>query len=1078
MRPRSDSPDFPVRDTVIHTVTHPLENEAMMDHEETGESAINLSTNHTTRSASSPTPNGSVDVKNGDVQTSKPQRSKLSHSISDGSSLLSLSPSLLMMNPQLLVRQQMQQLLQQQVLSPTQIQQLLHQQQSLFLQQQQQQQQLKQLESMIPHLQEQLQLNMVQQTQILQQLNSATSGSGEKVNNRHQLQVQLQQLAVQQHQLMQQIQLGHQQYFLGLSPNDLQNFWKEGNGNQEENGAKLTGLNGLLHSPPLISNQTSTSSQAVNGQTDVSTSFNQPSSSISTLKEEVNSASSPSKHPLYGHGVCRWPGCETVCDTQQAFLTSKPQRSKLSHSISDGSSLLSLSPSLLMMNPQLLVRQQMQQLLQQQVLSPTQIQQLLHQQQSLFLQQQQQQQQLKQLESMIPHLQEQLQLNMVQQTQILQQLNSATSGSGEKVNNRHQLQVQLQQLAVQQHQLMQQIQLGHQQYFLGLSPNDLQNFWKEGNGNQEENGAKLTGLNGLLHSPPLISNQTSTSSQAVNGQTDVSTSFNQPSSSISTLKEEVNSASSPSKHPLYGHGVCRWPGCETVCDTQQAFLKHLNTEHQLDDRSTAQARVQMQVVSQLELQLSKEKERLQAMMQHLHMTQPSPSNNNSSTSKTDTRSRKINNNLFKNLFYHFSRHLNTEHQLDDRSTAQARVQMQVVSQLELQLSKEKERLQAMMQHLHMTQPSPSNNNSSTSKTDTPATSSTKVSRLSPQLSTIASSSSSPSLSAAVTTMSTSTAIVPVPRLLPQVLQPPAPSNVGPMRRRLGDKNYSPISGLDVPLLPDSPIRRRVAERSNLDINEEINRNREFYRTADVRPPFTYASLIRQAIVEAPDKQLTLNEIYNWFQNTFCYFRRNAATWKVDRVTQYCKGAVVYPESELEMATHTSFKEMGRESSVLSLSQSQETPNQVGSPPLHHNPGLYGDSLNASLQAALAENNMSFLNNTTNSSSLMSGSLLTLASTSSPNPAFIESDCLGTDMMNQNATNEKISSTEIEVKQEPLSNDPNDSDNGKSHYFTDDSQQEETKCQSSEASGDMDVAEDLSLSSSETHLAPCPRGGCL
>ena len=26
---------------------------------------------------------------------------------------------------------------------------------------------------------------------------------------------------------------------------------------------------------------------------------------------------------------------------------------------------------------------------------------------------------------------------------------------------------------------------------------------------------------------------------------------------------------------------------------------------------------------------------------------------------------------------------------------------------------------------------------------------------------------------------------------------------------------------------------------------EIHRNREFYRTQDVRPPFTYASLIRQ-----------------------------------------------------------------------------------------------------------------------------------------------------------------------------------------------------------------------------------------
>lgn len=32
-------------------------------------------------------------------------------------------------------------------------------------------------------------------------------------------------------------------------------------------------------------------------------------------------------------------------------------------------------------------------------------------------------------------------------------------------------------------------------------------------------------------------------------------------------------------------------------------------------------------------------------------------------------------------------------------------------------------------------------------------------------------------------------------------------------------------------------------------------------------------------MESKDKQLTLNEIYNWFQDTFAYFRRNAATWK-------------------------------------------------------------------------------------------------------------------------------------------------------------------------------------------------------
>lgn len=35
-----------------------------------------------------------------------------------------------------------------------------------------------------------------------------------------------------------------------------------------------------------------------------------------------------------------------------------------------------------------------------------------------------------------------------------------------------------------------------------------------------------------------------------------------------------------------------------------SIFRHLNTEHALDDRSTAQCRVQMQVVQQLEIQVS------------------------------------------------------------------------------------------------------------------------------------------------------------------------------------------------------------------------------------------------------------------------------------------------------------------------------------------------------------------------------------------------------------------------------------------------------------------------------------------
>ena len=44
----------------------------------------------------------------------------------------------------------------------------------------------------------------------------------------------------------------------------------------------------------------------------------------------------------------------------------------------------------------------------------------------------------------------------------------------------------------------------------------------------------------------------------------------------------------------------------------------MTTEHGLSDKTTAQARVQMQIVTQLEVQLKKEKVRLAAMMKHLH----------------------------------------------------------------------------------------------------------------------------------------------------------------------------------------------------------------------------------------------------------------------------------------------------------------------------------------------------------------------------------------------------------------------------------------------------------------------------
>ncbi|VDP73390.1 unnamed protein product [Echinostoma caproni] len=62
------------------------------------------------------------------------------------------------------------------------------------------------------------------------------------------------------------------------------------------------------------------------------------------------------------------------------------------------------------------------------------------------------------------------------------------------------------------------------------------------------------------------------------------------------------------------------------------------------------------------------------------------------------------------------------------------------------------------------------------------------------------------------------------------------------------------------------------------LNNSIT-HRQFYRSHSARPRFTYATLIRQAILESPGKQLSLSAIYVWLQREFAYFRQNEATWK-------------------------------------------------------------------------------------------------------------------------------------------------------------------------------------------------------
>ncbi|VDN97026.1 unnamed protein product [Rodentolepis nana] len=71
-----------------------------------------------------------------------------------------------------------------------------------------------------------------------------------------------------------------------------------------------------------------------------------------------------------------------------------------------------------------------------------------------------------------------------------------------------------------------------------------------------------------------------------------------------------------------------------------------------------------------------------------------------------------------------------------------------------------------------------------------------------------------------------------------------------------------------------------SKREPQNLSDECSiTQRQFYRTQFIRPRFTYASLIRQAICESPNQCLSLSEIYAWLQREFLFFRQNEATWK-------------------------------------------------------------------------------------------------------------------------------------------------------------------------------------------------------
>jgi hypothetical protein len=49
---------------------------------------------------------------------------------------------------------------------------------------------------------------------------------------------------------------------------------------------------------------------------------------------------------------------------------------------------------------------------------------------------------------------------------------------------------------------------------------------------------------------------------------------------------------------------------------------------------------------------------------------------------------------------------------------------------------------------------------------------------------------------------------------------------------------------------------------------------------DIKPPFSYATLISQAILSSPEEKLTLASIYQWIQEQYAFYRHSNSGWQV------------------------------------------------------------------------------------------------------------------------------------------------------------------------------------------------------
>merc|ERR1719376_1663432 len=324
-----------------------------------------------------------------------------------------------------------------------------------------------------------------------------------------------------------------------------------------------------------------------------------------------------------------------------------------------------------------------------------------------------------------------------------------------------------------------------------------------------------------------------------------------------TINECSNDTFAWSIKSLYADGKCQWIECEQKFEDIDTFKKHLYENHSWSERSREQCAFQSNHIRNLQRQIKESKELYNAMKQFCELTKPicNDLDSKKQLSITNTNAR----NLCTSMIKTQQIRSNNDTKIDEsRKSEELRLNMtNCLPQNNKSLNIEN--MSTSSQHDLTSYNRNFNKTESSNCQQTPNCDVISVhSSVSNEIDEKLNGSVVKCTEGCSSVDSTSSDDV-----NKDVLQL-KPNNISAT-------NHNYMQSVS----PDNYL----AYLSEDEIFTDLERNAQYYAVNFIRPKHTYAQLIRQAIIQTPERQMTLNEIYNWFQNKFCFFRQNGPTWK-------------------------------------------------------------------------------------------------------------------------------------------------------------------------------------------------------